>query len=69
MSCRICGKTIVVPAPADDVENAPLPPNFPFCSERCRMADLGRWFAEDYRVGRPERGSGDAGDVGDALDS
>jgi len=22
----------------------------PFCSERCRMADLGRWFAGDYRV-------------------
>ena len=22
----------------------------PFCSERCKMADLGRWFAEDYRV-------------------
>jgi endogenous inhibitor of DNA gyrase (YacG/DUF329 family) len=22
----------------------------PFCSERCRMADLGRWLAGDYRV-------------------
>lgn len=22
----------------------------PFCSERCKMADLGRWFAGDYRV-------------------
>jgi endogenous inhibitor of DNA gyrase (YacG/DUF329 family) len=22
----------------------------PFCSERCRMADLGRWLREDYRV-------------------
>jgi endogenous inhibitor of DNA gyrase (YacG/DUF329 family) len=22
----------------------------PFCSERCKMADLGRWLAEDYRV-------------------
>jgi uncharacterized protein len=22
----------------------------PFCSERCRMADLGRWLTEDYRV-------------------
>ena len=22
----------------------------PFCSERCRMIDLGRWAAEDYRV-------------------
>ena len=22
----------------------------PFCSERCKMADLGRWLAGDYRV-------------------
>jgi endogenous inhibitor of DNA gyrase (YacG/DUF329 family) len=39
----------------------------PFCSERCRMADLGRWLSEDYRVpdesptessdGRPDEGA------------
>lgn len=22
----------------------------PFCSERCRTVDLGRWAAEEYRV-------------------
>ncbi|MDT8363942.1 MAG: DNA gyrase inhibitor YacG [Nitrosomonas sp.] len=22
----------------------------PFCSERCKMLDLGQWAAEDYRV-------------------
>lgn len=22
----------------------------PFCSERCRLIDLGRWIAEDYRI-------------------
>ena len=22
----------------------------PFCSERCRMADLGRWLGGEYRV-------------------
>jgi endogenous inhibitor of DNA gyrase (YacG/DUF329 family) len=22
----------------------------PFCSERCKLIDLGRWAAEDYRV-------------------
>ncbi len=26
----------------------------PFCSERCKMADLGRWFAGDYRVAGPD---------------
>lgn len=28
-------------------------PTFPFCSSRCRMADLGRWFGGAYRVSRP----------------
>jgi uncharacterized protein len=22
----------------------------PFCSERCKLADLGRWLSEGYRV-------------------
>lgn len=22
----------------------------PFCSERCKMIDLGRWAQEDYRI-------------------
>jgi endogenous inhibitor of DNA gyrase (YacG/DUF329 family) len=22
----------------------------PFCSERCKLLDLGRWLSEDYRV-------------------
>lgn len=26
----------------------------PFCSERCRMVDLGRWMSEEYRVALPE---------------
>ena len=25
-------------------------PSFPFCSDRCRRVDLGRWFGEEYRV-------------------
>lgn len=28
---------------------------FPFCSDRCRNVDLGRWFGESYRVSRPLR--------------
>ncbi|MBI1371148.1 MAG: tRNA (adenosine(37)-N6)-threonylcarbamoyltransferase complex ATPase subunit type 1 TsaE [Phycisphaera sp.] len=27
--------------------------SFPFCSERCRLADLGGWFDEKYRISRP----------------
>ena len=29
----------------------PVDPRWrPFCSERCKMADLGRWLSGDYRV-------------------
>jgi len=29
----------------------PIEPRYkPFCSERCRMADLGRWLGGDYRI-------------------
>lgn len=26
---------------------------FPFCSERCRLVDLGKWFSGSYSVSRP----------------
>jgi endogenous inhibitor of DNA gyrase (YacG/DUF329 family) len=26
---------------------------FPFCSERCRLIDLGKWVTEEYRVSEP----------------
>jgi tRNA threonylcarbamoyladenosine biosynthesis protein TsaE len=42
--CPIC-RSPVRPGDAD----------FPFCSERCRMVDLGRWFDGDYRVSRELR--------------
>jgi uncharacterized protein len=25
----------------------------PFCSERCKLVDLGNWLGEKYRVSRP----------------
>ncbi len=40
--CRTCRKPIASDASA-----------FPFCSDRCRMADLGGWFAGRYSVSRP----------------
>jgi uncharacterized protein len=40
--CPSCGK----PVSPDEV-------HAPFCSKRCRGADLNRWFREDYRVSRP----------------
>lgn len=36
-------------------------PYKPFCSERCRLIDLGRWASEEYRVpeGRMENEDGE----------
>jgi endogenous inhibitor of DNA gyrase (YacG/DUF329 family) len=45
--CPLCGKVTV----AD--ESRPLSPSFPFCSERCRLVDLGKWYDEEYRVSKP----------------
>lgn len=31
-------------------EGAPLPKNFPFCSARCKAADLSKWLNEEYAI-------------------
>ena len=41
--CPICAKTYEIQALADL-------PSFPFCSERCRLIDLGRWIDGDYAI-------------------
>lgn len=41
-TCPICSAAM----PADWSEY----PDYPFCSPRCRMIDLGRWLGEDYRM-------------------
>jgi endogenous inhibitor of DNA gyrase (YacG/DUF329 family) len=40
MKCPICGK------PTIWKDN----PDRPFCSERCRILDLGKWASEEYHV-------------------
>lgn len=27
--------------------------NFPFCTDRCRIIDLGKWASGDYKVSTP----------------
>lgn len=41
---------MIVPCPIckKPVEQASL--EFPFCSQRCRLLDLGKWASEDYRI-------------------
>jgi endogenous inhibitor of DNA gyrase (YacG/DUF329 family) len=40
----------------------------PFCSDRCRLVDLGRWLDEGYSVPVQRRLDDDEAVVGDATD-
>jgi endogenous inhibitor of DNA gyrase (YacG/DUF329 family) len=40
-------------------------PAFPFCSERCRLADLGKWLGEEYRIPALEHDDADLEPPGD----
>ncbi len=31
---------------------------FPFCSDRCKLVDLGKWLGEEYRIPGPRPGDG-----------
>ena len=42
-TCMICKSTFVAADPARHK-------TYPFCSERCRMADLSHWFDGNYRI-------------------
>jgi endogenous inhibitor of DNA gyrase (YacG/DUF329 family) len=44
--CPQCGKRS---------EYSPENPCRPFCSERCKLIDLGQWASENYRVPTQER--------------
>jgi len=43
VQCPTCGKRVTRRRPQDA-------PFFPFCSERCRLIDLGKWFDEEHRI-------------------
>ncbi len=40
MKCPTCRKAVVKDGN----------PRYPFCNERCRLIDLGKWIDEEYRV-------------------
>jgi len=47
--CPICRRPV-----ASDAKEAP------FCSDRCRLVDLGRWLGGSYRITRPPDQDDDA---------
>ena len=47
-------KTVACPRCGAQAPYAPENPWRPFCSERCKLIDLGAWAAEEYKVaGKP----------------
>lgn len=56
-------RTVPCPSCGKPAAFAPSNPFRPFCSERCRVTDLGSWASESYRVpGTPAGGSTDDDD-------
>jgi uncharacterized protein len=42
LHCPTCRKPVALDAP-----------DMPFCSERCRLLDLGAWASGDYKISSP----------------
>jgi len=42
LPCPICKKPVTIDSP-----------EVPFCSERCRTIDLGKWASGDYKISSP----------------
>ena len=55
--CPVCSATVKLTALTTP----------PFCSERCRVIDLGRWLDEAYAVPEIRRGDDDVGDGEGAI--
>ncbi|MBP7051932.1 MAG: DNA gyrase inhibitor YacG [Phycisphaerae bacterium] len=59
--CPSCKRPVNRPADG----SSGLPRFFPFCSERCKLIDLGAWFDADYRIpAKPDEESNESPDAG-----
>ncbi len=43
-------------------------PDWPFCSQRCKLVDLGRWLGESYGVPGDARGKEESGEAPPSAD-
>jgi len=58
LKCPNCGARVDARSPSDS-------PFFPFCSQRCRLLDLGKWLDEEHRIEGPfEPGRQDTSEQG-----
>lgn len=53
--CRICGRVVQY----EDLEDVPM---LPFCGERCKLIDLGKWFDGEYGIDGDPASDEDAGE-------
>jgi endogenous inhibitor of DNA gyrase (YacG/DUF329 family) len=44
--CPVCHKTVKTLPPKLSEESG----SFPFCSQRCKLIDLGAWLEADYKI-------------------
>ena len=60
MHCPICDSDFDPASPAAAK---------PFCSERCRLIDLGRWLGEGYAIPAPRaEGAGDPDELAESAE-
>lgn len=50
IKCPTCGKVIPSPSTKKDGKKQFNSKYFPFCSQRCKLIDLGAWFDEGYSI-------------------
>ena len=63
LTCPVCSKSL-------QIEKMQDLPTFPFCSDRCRLVDLGRWIDGAYAIpGREAGGKSAGGGPGEAHGS
>ena len=67
MQCPICKKPVEEPGrgqrgPEDEPRSY-----FPFCGERCKLIDLGRWLGGKYQIPVVERDESDLDARGDGA--
>ncbi|WP_152050170.1 DNA gyrase inhibitor YacG [Tautonia marina] len=59
--CPMCGREFA----GTDLDSLP---HFPFCSERCRMIDLGRWVEGAYTIPGPPASNPPSGESDEESD-
>jgi endogenous inhibitor of DNA gyrase (YacG/DUF329 family) len=66
--CPVCDK-VIDKATRQDSRIAKF---YPFCSNRCKLIDLGKWFDGDYRIPaevKPEEETGEKATNGDKAEN